>query len=306
MHFELSSACEKVCYLRAPQADRFIRYKLDVEPRSLGGCLLIRFVLDYVREVDYPEATAVLRDPDELRLCVGHSELAYSQPFSPPTPQGQNTRMPLKSQELLSWTGRMQDNKWARLLAYVTGLVNQDLLLQNEYLIAEDRILRAQLPKRVRLLDAQRSTLAEIGKRLRRKALRQIACVSKPDTILAWYRRLVAHKFDGSNSAERREDLQSNLRSNSWWCTWHVRTPAGLRSHPRSAGQPRTRNLGPDRREHPPAPRHRAGTETQPDHHIEGFHPGTQGCARRSRLFHRRSADLARVGDLLRRVLYSS
>ncbi len=37
----------------------------------------------------------------------------------------------------------MKDNKWARLPAYVTGLVNQKLLLQNEYLIAENRILRA-------------------------------------------------------------------------------------------------------------------------------------------------------------------
>lgn len=92
----------------------------------------------------------------------------------------------------------MKDNKWARLLAYVTGLINQELLLQNEYLIAENRILRSQLPKRLRLSDAQRSTLAEIGKRLGRKALRQVACVAKPDTILAWYRRLVAQKFDGS------------------------------------------------------------------------------------------------------------
>jgi len=37
----------------------------------------------------------------------------------------------------------MTDNKWARLLAYVTGLVNQKLLLQNEYLAAENCILRA-------------------------------------------------------------------------------------------------------------------------------------------------------------------
>src|SRR5262249_6370788 len=37
------------------------------------------------------------------------------------------------------------DNKWARLLAYVTGLVNQELLLQNEYLTAENRILKAHL-----------------------------------------------------------------------------------------------------------------------------------------------------------------
>jgi putative transposase len=92
----------------------------------------------------------------------------------------------------------MKEDKWARLLAYVTGLVNQELLLQNEYLMAENRILRDYLPSRLRLSDPQRSTLAEIGKRLGRKALAQVACVAKPDTILAWYRRLVAQKFDGS------------------------------------------------------------------------------------------------------------
>ena len=92
----------------------------------------------------------------------------------------------------------MPDNKLARLLAYVTGLFNQKLLLQNEYLIAENRILRAHLPARMRLSDPERSTLAEIGKRLGRTALQQVACVAKPDTILAWYRRLIARKFDGS------------------------------------------------------------------------------------------------------------
>ena len=92
----------------------------------------------------------------------------------------------------------MKDNKWARLLAYVTGMVNQQLLLQNEYLAAENRILRAHLPTRLRLSDPQRSTLAEIGKRLGRKALQQVACVAKPETILAWYPRLVDQKFDGS------------------------------------------------------------------------------------------------------------
>src|SRR4051794_16008463 len=70
----------------------------------------------------------------------------------------------------------MPDNKWARLLAYVTGLVNQKLLLQNEYLAAENRILRAHLSARMRLSDPERSTLAEIGKRLGRAALQQVAC----------------------------------------------------------------------------------------------------------------------------------
>ena len=57
-------------------------------------------------------------------------------------------------------------NKCARLLSYVTGLVNQELLLQNEYLAAENRILRSHLPSRLRLSDPERETLAEIGKRL--------------------------------------------------------------------------------------------------------------------------------------------
>jgi hypothetical protein len=86
----------------------------------------------------------------------------------------------------------------AHLLAYVTGLVNQELLLKNEYLSAENRILRSHLPKRLRLTDEQRSTLAEIGKRLGRNLLAQAAVVAKPDTILGWYRRLIAQKFEGS------------------------------------------------------------------------------------------------------------
>jgi hypothetical protein len=83
-------------------------------------------------------------------------------------------------------------------LVYVTGRINQELLLKNEYLGAENRIFRAHLPGCLRLSDPERSTLAEIRKRLGRKALAEVACVAKPDTILAWYRKLIAKKFDGS------------------------------------------------------------------------------------------------------------
>src|SRR5919106_1209019 len=86
----------------------------------------------------------------------------------------------------------------ARLLAYVTGLVNQELLLQVEYLAAENRILRSHAPARLRLSDAERTTLAEIGKRLGRKGLAKVAQVARPETILGWWRKLVAQKFDGS------------------------------------------------------------------------------------------------------------
>jgi hypothetical protein len=49
------------------------------------------------------------------------------------------------------------------------------LLLQNEYLAAENRILRSYLPARLRLSDPERSALAEIGKRLGRRGLEQVA-----------------------------------------------------------------------------------------------------------------------------------
>ena len=92
----------------------------------------------------------------------------------------------------------MTDNKWARLLAYVTGLVNQKLLLQNEYLAAENRILRAHLPTRMRLSDPRRSTLAEIGKRLGRSALSRLPVSPSQIPSSPGYRRRIARKCDGS------------------------------------------------------------------------------------------------------------
>ena len=72
--------------------------------------------------------------------------------------------------------------------------------MRNEYLAAENRILKAQLKTPLRLTDAERITLAEIAHRLGRKALDDVANAAKPDTIMGWYRRLVARKFDGSKS----------------------------------------------------------------------------------------------------------
>lgn len=87
---------------------------------------------------------------------------------------------------------------WNTLLAYITGSVDKELLLRNDYLVAENRILRRQLQGRVRLSDGERKTLAEIGKRLGKKALEEVATIVKPETILAWHRKLIAKKFDGS------------------------------------------------------------------------------------------------------------
>jgi len=87
---------------------------------------------------------------------------------------------------------------WKTLLAYITGSVDQALLLRNEYLVTENRILRNQIKGRVRLSDGERKTLADIGQKLGKQALEEVAKIVKPDTILRWHRQLVTQKFDGS------------------------------------------------------------------------------------------------------------
>ena len=55
---------------------------------------------------------------------------------------------------------------WARMFAYITGTVDQELLLRNECLAAENRILLAQIKGRLLLSHAEKATLAEIAHRL--------------------------------------------------------------------------------------------------------------------------------------------
>jgi hypothetical protein len=59
-------------------------------------------------------------------------------------------------------------------------------------------MLRDQLKGRIRLSDGERKTLAEIGQKLGKQALEEVATIVEPDTILGWYRTLVAQQFDGS------------------------------------------------------------------------------------------------------------
>ena len=87
---------------------------------------------------------------------------------------------------------------WKRMLAYVTGSVDDELLLRNEYLVTENRILRNQIKGRIRLTDPERISLASAAKRLGRKALEEVVQIVRPETILTWHRRLIAKKFDAA------------------------------------------------------------------------------------------------------------
>ena len=63
---------------------------------------------------------------------------------------------------------------WKTMLSYISGSVDEELLLRNEYLVAENRVLRNQLQGRLRLTDGERRSLAELGKRLGKQAVPSI------------------------------------------------------------------------------------------------------------------------------------
>ena len=85
------------------------------------------------------------------------------------------------------------------LILTTAGWLNrhqEDLI---DYLREQNRVLREQLGGRpLRLTDAQRRRLAVRGQKLGRRVLMQVAGIVTPDTILRWYRRLIARKYDGS------------------------------------------------------------------------------------------------------------
>ncbi len=89
------------------------------------------------------------------------------------------------------------------LVLTMAGWLNRQQEDLIDYLREENRVLREQLGSRpIRLTDAQRRRLAVRGKRLGRQAVTQVAGIVTPGTILRWYRKLIAKKYDGS--AQRR------------------------------------------------------------------------------------------------------
>jgi len=85
------------------------------------------------------------------------------------------------------------------LVVSVAGWLNQRQWQVIEYLVEENRILREHIGKRrFRFTDNQRRRLAAKAKRLGRKVLAQVATIVTPETLLAWHRRLIAEKYDGS------------------------------------------------------------------------------------------------------------
>jgi len=85
------------------------------------------------------------------------------------------------------------------LIAMVAGWIQRHQQQVIAYLQEENRVLKAQHGGRqLRLTDTERRRLAALAHPLGRKRLKEIATVATPDTLLRWYHRLIAQKFDGS------------------------------------------------------------------------------------------------------------
>jgi hypothetical protein len=92
------------------------------------------------------------------------------------------TEIPLPLQFIAAWIGTWVGRHQERTIAYLKE---------------ENRVFREKLGCPVRLTDPERRRLARLGEEVGRKALRKVAGIATPDTILRWYRDLVAKKYDG-------------------------------------------------------------------------------------------------------------
>ncbi len=89
---------------------------------------------------------------------------------------------------------------WQVYLFMLAGWINREQQQLNDYLRAENQVLREKLgKKRILLTDDQRRRLAVKGKVLGRKRLQEACTLFTPDTILRWHRKLVAMKWDYSH-----------------------------------------------------------------------------------------------------------
>jgi transposase InsO family protein len=85
------------------------------------------------------------------------------------------------------------------LIAMVAGWLQRHQQHVIAYLLEENRVLKAQLGgRRLRLTDTERRRLAALAHPLGRQRLQKVATLVIPATLLRWYTRLIAQKFDGS------------------------------------------------------------------------------------------------------------
>ena len=131
---------------------------------------------------------------------------------------------------------------WRIVLVALAGWLNREQSKVIDYLQEENRVLREQQvgKRRARFTNDQRRRLAVKGRALGRRALGKVGCIVTPDTILRWYRQLVAKKYDGSKQRRpgrprKPEELRALVvrmaRENTSWGYTRIRDAMGNLGH---------------------------------------------------------------------------
>jgi len=89
------------------------------------------------------------------------------------------------------------------LIATVARLLCRELTLQNDYLRLENRLLKEKVSGRIRFTDEERRSLAKAALAMGRSLMKEVVSIVKPETILAWQRRLEEKKWDYSERRRR-------------------------------------------------------------------------------------------------------
>src|SRR5207237_6641049 len=128
------------------------------------------------------------------------------------------------------------------VLIAVAGWMNQHQLQIIDYRREENRVLREQLSgRRVRFNDDQRRRLAAKAKGLGRRLLAEVATIVTPETLLAWHRKLIANKYDGT--AQRGPGRpRTAVDIEKWWSDSQRRAGIGRSTDPGRIGQAGARN----------------------------------------------------------------
>jgi len=98
----------------------------------------------------------------------------------------------------------MKQKVWLTLIKCIAYCVDRELYKAIDYLREQVRVLIEQQEKDRRILldNHQRRRPAIKAKRLTRKLLEETTVLFTPDTVLGWYRRLIAQKYDGSKNCK--------------------------------------------------------------------------------------------------------
>jgi hypothetical protein len=102
--------------------------------------------------------------------------------------------------------GMMKQELWLTIITGLAYCIDRELFKAIDYLREQVRVLLEQQEKqnkRILLSNRQRMRVAAKAKRLSRDMLEQCTVLFTPDTILGWFRKLIAAKYDGS--AHRRK-----------------------------------------------------------------------------------------------------